>query len=249
MGCAVLQRCYRGSGNAALHETAMPEPYVGDPLAPCLLGVALNLNPGSGLPPQLWPDGALVGAVREHGYHAVNRRWALAPETVDWWAISGRWLRRLSRTDRGRDLDLVGIDFFPWHSPSTGQLKPDERGLQWLDENVLQPAAAAARGTPFGAISIPKHGAPAVVAVGKAFVSLLDGLHFDLADACDHKAGPARFRGWPEKAPGVPTTRSLRVYRSLERGLVVLQTSAPGGNTLPREAFDGIIREMLGTRA
>ena len=249
MGCAAIWRSYQGSGKTAINERAMPEPYVGDPLSDHLAGVALNLNPGAGIAPQLWPDGPLVAAVRQDGYLATYRKWSLAPETVKWWAARGRWLKRVVGGPQYRDLDVVGIDLFPWHSDSWGQFKPVGAGMRWLDANVLRPAASVARGTAFGALTQPSLGASAVVAVGKAFAALLDQLHFDILDEVDVKTGPRRFKDWPVKSPGTPTTRTIRVYRSTERKLVVLQTSAPGGNTLPRQAFDRIIREMLGIRA
>jgi len=157
-------------------------------------------------------------------------------------------LKRTAGGSQCQDLDVVGIDLFPWHSRSTGHLNPDSAGARWLDENVLLPAASIAQGSAFGVLSQRSLGGVAVLAVGKAFATLLEQLHFEILDDADARTGPQRFRDWPRNSRGAPTNRSLKVYRSAQRQLVVLQTSAPGSNTLPGEAFDRIVREMLRTR-
>lgn len=247
MGCEAIRRCYRGSRDRAIDDHAMPEPYVGDPLAPESAGVFLNLNPGVGIAPQRWePRGALVDRVLRDGYYRTYSRWTGVPaETVRWWARSAQWARRQCPVGApSAEPGVVGIDLFPWHSKSFGVLRPDDAALDWLDRNVLSPAAHIGARSHLGRRTSAS-GAALVVAVGAAFTKVLPRLGFDLLASVDRMSGPRWFSKWPPRADGRPTERAFNLYRSGRHGLLVLETHARGGNTLPGVGFDPVVDEFL----
>jgi len=242
MGLTHVLDAYRGEGPTVLERNGLPEPYVGDPLGGTPAAVLLMLNPGGSGPVQWHPDCALVKRVKSSSYHSVASEY-LAPETRRWWEGRSRWPARLLGQS-GSPCSVVGIDLVPWHSRRWGRLDAPAGAsevLAWFREGVFEPAAAIAGPSKLSVLSTI--GLPVVLAVGVQHAHVLPALGFSLRAEVDERTG---LPEWPVRGDGQPVKRSIRLFVSGRPPLAVLQSDAPGGFKPPSEAFDPVVRRMLG---
>lgn len=240
MGLPHLLEAYKANGaETTLDLNALPEPYVGDPLAENFDAVMLTLNPGESGLRQMHPDGELVREIRQDLYYAGAKHYLLK-ETRAWWSERAAWPARLLG-DRGGG-GIVGIDLVPWHSKRWGTLNLDgnQPVLSYLKDNVLTPATRISDKSRLTRIS--GLGVPILLAVGSQHLSWLAALDFELRAEHDHKTSCPE---WPGRKDGAPSKRAIRLFFANDRSVAVLQTGARGTFKVPHVDFDPIVRRML----
>ena len=227
-----------GDPTRALQRRALPEPYVGNPLADALDAVVVNLNPGSDLVDQRLPAGEHAMNVAKNGYHAVYSQWCVPEKTSNWWARRRDWVHRIL-PDSQRRADIFGIDLFPWHSAGWGGIAWTQPVVQWMESNVIDVVRSLAPLTRLGKLT-REHGHPAAaLAVGASVRELLKRAGYTVEPLL-------RVAGWPDAATGEPSARRFYRCTAKDGGLQVLVTTAPRSNTAPSALFDGVVRHYLG---
>ena len=233
-------------------RTALPEPYVGDPLAPDLLGVVLAHNPGPAVPDQRMPDARLPTLVAQgRPWSELARTWDVAPETVRWWTGMADAVRTMLDEPPADGLPaIVGIDLLPWHSEKRVPFAPDARAAAWLREQVLLPALRIAER---GRLRIrTKAGErPLVVAVHEHVWLALDALGAREVLRLDPRV-PSRADVfgdvWPRNAEGDLAARHFAlccVPVAEGEELLVLATWSEGGYLQPGRDFREVMRWVL----
>jgi|GEM_PF-3909224 len=148
---------YNGKGKTALNREALPEPYVGDPLAKRKISaVLLRLNPGPIVPEQQLSNSdqeSLYNRVREvrNGYSETYRFWRDIPQaTHDSWKKFAGWASGLSCSGQSSSLNpeesIVGIDLIPFHSEgySSGKMK-FSKAMSYFQDEIFRIAAKIAK--------------------------------------------------------------------------------------------------------
>lgn len=228
---------------------ALPEPWVGDPFSPDLHAVVVCHNPGGALPVQMHPHGALVERIRSGiPYSRLAATWDLAIETRRWWGRQATWTARILEAPLPRRaLPILGIDLLPWHSELRAPFRPDDRGSEFLQEWVFQPAREAAGRSKLRLRLSDSEEVPVAVASHEWVDSVLESLGAVVLTRIDHDSHGERVRSWPRNLSDRPVRRAF-VLRRLELAggdLHLLISWSPGSNLPPAPAFDPLVRWLL----
>ncbi len=247
-----LRKRWLGRHRVADASAALPEPYVGDPLAAGLLGVVLAHNPGPSVRDQRLPDGRLIAMLRAgRRWSEMARAWDVAPETLRWWGGMADAVRTMLGDSDGMGAPpIVGIDLLPWHSEKRVPFRPDDASAAWIRERVLGPARAIAEGAHLR-IRTRSGVLPLVLAVHEHVLLAIDALGAKSLFRLDPRKPAAHAevfdRLWPRNAEGELSSRHFDLRRvELDEGeLLVLSTWSEGGYLQPGRDFRDVMRWLL----
>jgi hypothetical protein len=193
--------CYTGAGDTAIVYHAMPEPYIGNPFAAIrgeqpLHGVILTLNPGQVVyshqalynKESKYAPGEYIRRVRNGaGYNELVRDSTRVPkETHKFWSSKAfRFIDRVTGDKIGHTAieNAVGIDLWPWHSKSWGNLEKDPAVKDWAKKRVLPAVFQLARASRLSKIYNQSRTGPdygLFLSIGKDNRRILSQLDFEL---------------------------------------------------------------------
>ena len=217
----------------------IPELFYGDPDSN--LAVFLNLNPGFGKNDSKYIGKASIKnqGVLSCGYSCFARtnpyliNPLFHPDAYDWWQKRLKWLKAIFEYSE-KKLPFI-MELCPWHSKrwsDAGIAEFNTSQKQYIQQNVLAPAAYAAKNSVAGF----------VISIGKAYTTIYPSLGFNLVKEWKPGVG---IHGWPRNPKtGKDKQVHFEYYKNLD-GIKILSIWLWGSNKTPCNEFLPIEKEIV----